>query len=420
MNHENMKMTEVGWIPKDWECNLFEDVLSTFTTGSTPYRGIPEYYQGNEKWVSSGELNYNIISDTHEHITREAIRDSNLKVHEVGTFLMAITGLEAEGTRGKCAILGVPATTNQSCLAINSTDRMTTDYLFHYYQHFSNWYAFKYSQGTKQQSYKAEIVKKFPIIHPAKLSEQRRIAQVLSDTDSLIASLSRTIEKKRLVKQGAMQQLLTGKTRLKGFSGEWVEKELGEIGKTIRGVGFTPEQSSLTPSSNSIPLLRSNNIQKQTIVLNDLIYVDKSCIANRQIMNYGDILICAANGSRNLVGKSSMYKSAFQRTFGAFMCVFRCFDKFQSAFVSYLFQSDCYKEQLDEILTGSAINNLNGSQIEALRFFVPQSVDEQQAIANILTTMDNEIASLEAELQKYKALKQGMMQKLLTGQIRLK
>lgn len=389
-------MTEVGWIPKDWECNLFEDVLSTFTTGSTPYRGIPEYYQGNEKWVSSGELNYNIISETHEHITREAIRDSNLKVHEVGTFLMAITGLEAEGTRGKCAILGVPATTNQSCLAINSTDRMTTDYLFHYYQHFSNWYAFKYSQGTKQQSYKAEIVKKFPIIHPAKLSEQRRIAQVLSDMDSLIASLSRTIEKKRLVKQGAMQQLLTGKTRLKGFSGEWVEKKLGDIADIRTGKRNGDE--------NVIGGLYPFFVRSQEVLrINSYSYE-------------GEAIIVPGEGG---IGKIFHY-------------VHGKFDYHQRVYKVSDFPSDiCTKYvyyYMTQFFGDYALNQTAKATVDSLRLptfqefeiSIPDSWNEQFAIANILTTMDNEIASLEAELQKYKALKQGMMQKLLTGQIRLK
>ena len=411
MNHENMKMTEVGWIPKDWECNLFEDVLSTFTTGSTPYRGIPEYYQGNEKWVSSGELNYNIISDTHEHITREAIRDSNLKVHEVGTFLMAITGLEAEGTRGKCAILGVPATTNQSCLAINSTDRMTTDYLFHYYQHFSNWYAFKYSQGTKQQSYKAEIVKKFPIIHPALLSEQRRIAQVLSDTDSLIASLSRTIEKKRLVKQGAMQQLLTGKTRLKGFSGEWVEKKVSSLGKFYGG--GTPSTQIEEYWKGTIPWISSSDLRE-----NDIIHISKSRFITVEAVANSATKIVPKN-SILIVTRVGLGKVAVSNTDICTSQDFSSINLFEDElyFIAYSLMN--LVKDIKEEAQGTSIKGIDLTALKECVLSVPPSYNEQFAISERLRTMDNEIASLEAELQKYKSLKQGMMQKLLTGQIRL-
>lgn len=413
-------MTEVGWIPKDWECNLFEDVLSTFTTGSTPYRGIPEYYQGNEKWVSSGELNYNIISDTHEHITREAIRDSNLKVHEVGTFLMAITGLEAEGTRGKCAILGVPATTNQSCLAINSTDRMTTDYLFHYYQHFSNWYAFKYSQGTKQQSYKAEIVKKFPIIHPALLSEQRRIAQVLSDTDSLIASLSRTIEKKRLVKQGAMQQLLTGKTRLKGFSGEWVEKVIGNIGKTYNGITGKTKADFGCGNARYITFL--NVLNNPIIDINILERVNINFDEGQNEVRRGDLFFNTSSETPEEVGICATLKQNVEEVYlNSFCFGFRISDEdVDNQYLAYYFRSEQGRALMTMLAQGATRYNLSKDNFNKSCIVLPPTRDEQQAIANILTTMDNEIASLEAELQKYKALKQGMMQKLLTGQIRLK
>lgn len=111
--------TEFGRIPSDWRYCTFKDVLITFSSGATPYRAIGEYYKGKIRWISSGELNYNIIEDTLEHISEAAVKNTNLKIHEPGTFLMAITGLEAEGTRGRCAIIGAPSTTNQSCLALN-------------------------------------------------------------------------------------------------------------------------------------------------------------------------------------------------------------------------------------------------------------------------------------------------------------
>lgn len=133
---QEYKQTEFGPIPSDWILCTFQDVLTTFSSGATPYRGIPEYYKGNVRWISSGELNYNKILDTVEHISQQAVRNANLRVHQPGTFLMAITGLEAEGTRGRCAFIGAPATTNQSCLAINGTERMCTEYLFWFYRSF--------------------------------------------------------------------------------------------------------------------------------------------------------------------------------------------------------------------------------------------------------------------------------------------
>jgi len=123
------KTTEFGLIPSDWQIKEFQDVMSGFFSGATPYRGRPEYYKGQINWITSGELNYNIITDTNEKITEEAVRNTNLKILPKGTFLFAITGLEAEGTRGSCAITGIDATTNQSCMALFPFESLDVKYL---------------------------------------------------------------------------------------------------------------------------------------------------------------------------------------------------------------------------------------------------------------------------------------------------
>ena len=197
-----------------WISGKWEEVLDCFSSGATPYRGNPTFYKGSIKWVSSGELNYNHIMDTLEHISTEAKEKTNLTIHPAGIFLMAITGLEASGTRGSCAILDAPATTNQSCMAIYGTDKMSTEYLFHYYVQHGDELAFQYCQGTKQQSYTAAIVKKLPIYYPEDVAEQNAIASVLTSMDNEVRALKQKLAKYRQVKQGMMQQLLTGMIRL--------------------------------------------------------------------------------------------------------------------------------------------------------------------------------------------------------------
>lgn len=202
-----------GFIGK-WESKRWGDVISICTSGATPYRGRPEYYGGNINWISSGELNYNTIFDTAEKITEEGRVKTNLRVHPVGTFLMAITGLEAAGTRGACGIIGVPATTNQSCMAIYPTAGLRTEYLYHYYVLRGDELALQYCQGTKQQSYTAKLVRLLPIDLPPTAAEQSAIAAVLTDMDDEIAALEAKLEKARQIKQGMMQELLTGRIRL--------------------------------------------------------------------------------------------------------------------------------------------------------------------------------------------------------------
>ena len=204
----------------EWKHGVWKDVLTGFYSGATPYRGKADYYKGNIRWVSSGELNYNIITDTIEHISERAQSETSLTMHPAGTFLMAITGLEAAGTRGSCAILGKEATTNQSCMAIYGTDKMVIPYLYHYYLLNGERLAFQYCQGTKQQSYTAAIVKELPIYYPCDIAEQRAIAQVLSDMDSEIELLEKKLAKYQQIKQGMMQELLTGRIRLVDADGK--------------------------------------------------------------------------------------------------------------------------------------------------------------------------------------------------------
>ena len=199
---------------EEWQTRQLGEVINHCSSGATPYRGRPDYYTGTVKWITSGELNYNVITDTIEHISEEAVQKTNLKIHPAGTFLMAITGLEAAGTRGACGIVGSPATTNQSCMAIYPSIKLKTAFLYHYYVMRGNELALQYCQGTKQQSYTAKLVRLLPIDLPPTIQEQAAIATILSDMDAEIAALEAKLSKARQIKQGMMQELLTGRIRL--------------------------------------------------------------------------------------------------------------------------------------------------------------------------------------------------------------
>lgn len=375
-------------IPEDWQESNLSEVLKDFTTGATPYRGVKDFYSGNIPWVSSGELNYNYIKDTNEHITEDARQKTNLKLYPSGTFLMAITGLEAEGTRGKCAILGTSATTNQSCLALSSTEKMSVEYWFYFYQFWGDWYAFRFSQGTKQQSYKADIVKKFPVVYPKNKQEQSRIAEALSDIDKLIATLSKMIEKKRLMKQGAMQQLLTRKKRLPGFEGEWVEKRVGELLTIGNGRDYKHLKSGY------VPVVGTGGVMAY---VNDWLYDGET--------------VCI--GRKGTINKPIFYRGKIWTV----DTLFYTYDFINTSpkYLYYLFDTIDWLSYNE----ATGVPSLSKANIEKISVYLPHNIAEQSAIANVLTTMDNEIESLEEERNKYVQVKDGMMQKLLTGQIRL-
>lgn len=411
---QGYKQTEFGPIPSDWGVCTFQNVLTTFSSGATPYRGIPEYYKGNVRWISSGELNYNKIFDTIEHISQQAVRNTNLRVHQPGTFLMAITGLEAEGTRGRCAFVGAPATTNQSCLAINGTERMCTEYLFWFYRMWGQYLAFKYCQGTKQQSYTANIVKNLPIYGPKDIAEQQAIAEALSDIDGLIATLDKKIAKKRLIKQGAMQQLLTGKKRLPGFSDLWVEKKFSDLYR-YASEGGTPDTNNMRFYANGdVPFVKIedtetkyvescnsfitsegiNNSSAWIVPVNSIIYTNGATIGNVSI---NKIPVATKQGILGIIPSSII----------------------NLEFMYYLLLSQNFKREVDSRQAKGTFATIILKSLDEIPIYLPLNQMEQIAIATILTDMDKEIDDLEAQRDKYRLLKSGMMQKLLMGQIRL-
>jgi type I restriction enzyme S subunit len=254
------------------------------------------------------------------------------------------------------------------------------------------------------------------------LPEQRAIAAALSDVDALLAKLDQLIAKKRDLKQAAMQQLLTGQTRLPGFSGAWEVKRLGDVGTCLRGVSYRGDADlSAYDTDSTKRLLRSNNVQDAAVVTTDIQFVNSERVSEKQMLQERDILICMANGSKALVGKAGLFNviDGYEYTFGAFMGCFRSSSRNANAtFIFYLFQTGRYRNYINNLLAGSSINNLTPTSIESLEFSIPP-LPEQTAVAAVLSDMDAELATLEARRDKTRALKQGMMQELLTGRIRL-
>lgn len=254
------------------------------------------------------------------------------------------------------------------------------------------------------------------------LPEQRAIATALSDVDGLLGGLDRLIAKKRDLKQAAMQQLLTGQTRLPGFHGEWEVKRLGDFGKCLRGVSYKGDSDLSTHDTpHTKRLLRSNNVQNAVVVTDEVQFVSGARVSAHQILQQDDILICMANGSKALVGKAGIFmlSDGHEYTFGAFMGCFRTnATESNPAFVFYLFLTARYRDYINNLLAGSSINNLRPSSIELLEFSTPPH-PEQTAIASVLSEMDGELAVLEQRREKTRALKQAMMQELLTGRTRL-
>ena len=235
--------------------------------------------------------------------------------------------------------------------------------------------------------------------------EQRAIAAVLSDVDELIGSLEALIAKKRVVKQGAMQELLTGRTRLPGFAGEWEVKRLEEV--AVVTMGQSPPSASYNVAGNGLPLIQGNaDIARRTTI--DRIWTtlpSKRCDA-------GDIVLTV----RAPVG--SVARASKRSCLGRGVCGLKPLGHLgHGQFLYYgLILRESHWEDVEQ---GSTFAAANSAQVAGFPIAVPMDLPEQQAIATILSDMDAEIAALERRLDKTRAIKQGMMQQLLTGSIRL-
>lgn len=196
----------------------------------------------------------------------------------------------------------------------------------------------------------------------------------------------------------------------------WNLVALSNVCSGIRGVAYSPSDLKDQLSSETVTLLRSNNIQENGLVTSDVQYVDKKRVRKNQIALPGDIAVCMSNGSKRLVGKSASFGMIVgdeQYTVGAFCSIFRPTSYDGGEFLRQFFKSDAFQRQVDFSLAGSAINNLKNSDIEEYDFLQP-SLPEQKKIAAILTAVDNVIESTQAQINKLKDLKTGMMQELLT------
>ena len=212
-------------LPEGWNrINLGK--LAKISSGSTPSRGVADYWGGSIPWATTGEINYADILDTREKITDKALAATSLKVHLPGTILLAMIGQGA--TRGRVARLKISATTNQNCCAIVSGKEVCSDYLYFYledqYQEIRD-----LSNAGGQQSLNADLIRNI-MVHLPPLPEQRKIADILGTWDRAIALTARLIAAKGQRKRGLMQQLLSGKRRFPGFAGTpWSTRKAGEL-----------------------------------------------------------------------------------------------------------------------------------------------------------------------------------------------
>jgi type I restriction enzyme S subunit len=194
------------------------------------------------------------------------------------------------------------------------------------------------------------------------------------------------------------------------------------LGAVIRGVGYDPQRDlSPTPTAATVDLLRANNVKGGEIVLDDVQHVSRRRVRPDQVLRSGDVLICAANGSRRLVGKAAPVRPhlAEGSTFGAFMMVYRPNERrVEPEYVAQLFQTNAFRQWVELLLAGSSINNLRSSAVGEFSVDLPAR-EEQRSVAAALSDADRLIDSLKSLIAKKRDIKHGMLQLLFSGRVRL-
>ena len=404
-------------MPADWsEENIMQKCTIKARIGwqgltTNEYLPFGDYILVTGTDFDNGYINWNTCNYVSEWRYNQ---DKNIQLCE-GDVLIT-----KDGTIGKVAYLDkvpMPGTLNSGVFVVRLKDKNEIDqtYLSWYFK--SIWFISFIDQltagSTINHLYQKDFIK-FSLILPP-LPEQRRIATALSDIDSLISNLDTLIEKKRNIKQGTMQQLLTGKTRLNGFSEPWVEKKLGDCASILRGGSPRPIEVYLTTKSDGINWIKIGDVKpNDKYIRHTEERIISAGVSHSRTVSKGDFILS------NSMSFGRPYILDIEGCIHDGWLVIKDYQStFDMDFLYYVLSSEHVFEQYIAMAAGSSVKNLNKEKVADVIIFAPISLSEQRAIASILTSMDNEIAALEQKCEKYVALKKGMMQELLTGRIRL-
>ncbi|MBN2403738.1 MAG: restriction endonuclease subunit S [Spirochaetes bacterium] len=430
------KQTEVGVIPEDWKLISYDEIFDFLPTATYSRAELSE--NDEIKYVHYGDIhtkcNNFLDCDKIELPTIKKEQQKEYSLLKDGDLLIVDASEDYEGVGKSVEIKNLK---NKKAISGLHTfllrDRNNTFVNgFKGYIH-SNKFVKKQmdtlATGLKVYGVSKTYLKTIKIPLPPTKSEQTAIAAALSDTDSLIRSLEKFIAKKRAIKQGAMQVLLSesGFTGLEDFqdknkagkgvsSGKWEVKKLGDlISLVIDNRGKTPPYST-NEAVELIETVSINNNYRFPIYENVTKYVSKFTFShwfrNHPVKN--DLLISTVGEYSG----SSAFMSESRGTIAQNLIAIRIKNA-EPIFIFYWTRSNYYNDQLKAVMMNHAQPSLRVPWLLNFKISLPKNRDEQTRIAQILSDMDSEIESLEKKLEKYKMIKHGMMQELLTGKIRL-
>ena len=406
---QGYKSTPLGIIPQEWEVKRLGDIAQCFS-GGTPKARNNKYYGGNIPFIRSGEIHQ---KDTELFLSEMGIEESSAKMVQKGDLLMALYGANS----GDSAVSQIDGAINQAILCIRPR-KLLVSFLCPYLELNKDMYISKYLQGG-QGNLSGEIVLNYKIPVPP-LAEQQKIAEILGTWDKAIEKQSQLIEQLTLRKRGLMQQLLTAKRRLPGFSEPWKKVRLGDIGSPYNGLSGKNKENFESGDACFIPYI--NIFLNERIDINNLESVEIGIEEHQNKVKYGDIFFTVSSETPNEVGMSSVLLESLNNTYLNSFCFGYRLNDFLTLspfFATYLFRAEYFRHCMYILAQGSTRFNISKSDVMNLKINVP-SIEEQTAIAQILTAADCEIELAQQKLELLRQQKRGLMQQLLTGKKRVK
>ena len=410
------KRTEVGVIPEEWDIMQLADVCTSQGIVRGPFggslkkeafttSGFKVYEQRNAIYKSCEIGSYFVDQSKYAEMHRFSVSPGDFIISCSGT-IGRIFQIPREAPQGII---------NQALLKLTTDQEVVCD---RYFYILFGWDKFQMriidstQGGAMKNLVGMDVFRTTPVVLPP-LSEQRAIAEALSDVDELLGSVEKLIAKKRAIKQAAMQQLLTGKTRLPGFSGAWETKRLGEIATFFKGSGLSKADLSLDGKRRCIHYGELFTVydERVTTVIHG---TDREGMFFHSVRN--DVLMPTSDVTPNGLATASCILVS-DILIGGDVLVIRVPESvLKGEFLAYAIKVN--RDQVMQLVSGTTVFHLYGRDMANFSFAVP-GVGEQTAIAAVLSDMDAEIAALERRRDKTRAIKQGMMQQLLTGRVRL-
>lgn len=397
-------------LPEGWISRPLEQIAK-ISSGGTPSRANAAFWGGNIPWVTTAEVNSSLICDTKEKITQLGLENSSAKLYQPGTILLAMYGQGK--TRGQVAMLGIQAATNQACAAIVLKQNFDRDFYFYYLQ--SRYESLReLSNSGSQENLSAGLIKEITVPIPPPI-EQARIAEVLATWDKAMATVERLLKNSQYQKKALTQQLLTGKKRLHGFQREWENFRLEQIFSRVTTKNTAANTNVVTISAQH-GLIRQEDYFNKTVA--------SETLDNYFLLKKGQF---AYNKSYSNGYPMGAIKRLNKYEKGVVTTLYICFEVGDEAicnpeFFEHYFDSGLLNNGLSKVANeggrAHGLLNVKPSDFFGLTVYVPE-VNEQKAIAAVLTTADQEIQTLQAKLDCLKQEKKALMQQLLTGKRRV-